>query len=1423
MNLKARRSQVDITIADSKQFVGDAIECKRRADHNTEHADDVREAAAMFLSDIATERRPMSIMPYVHFLGSYRQHVLLCGCEPQLVHEEEIKGPEGTFIWQCLHPLARHIECIHKHCHQCEIETPADDIQQQQRDANQQVWTCSNCKQELAMNNIIKHEHGVQIKGPKGWLRSEGNLLLVLAAASVGGTAATLSTILNAYGMRGLHHRSFAKTLQQVTLPRNPNITNAYLLKALTNRTFEQICDAQNCALVSAMDANIIEERQQAIAHGHVETIEGMPSPILRVIADGSYSKQSHKHSYSSMSAVVVLIGHHTNKLMWFGVLNRYCAMCVRGKKPPCTCPPATAASCKIHHRCYKNWNSSAKSMEVELVKQAFSAINSGGGFDRYACKIKYLIGDGDASVMKALRSSWNFVEKIECANHAIKAYRGHIETLLSAHPEWRAIVTTLLASKIVSGARCAVKQRSEQMTSKVKSRVDAARALEADLVNGICHYLGIHNYCSETYCGFQRHSAVTNKIVQQLNMGATSTEYQTQTVAATPEEDKANESSKRDDDSEDDDDEQGEITLQDAKRRLEFAAKPATQVLMDSQSMLEDLITTIGTQKCGTEKSIDEVFSAPQSINTQFMKLLESNPASAKQLVCEMQTLARTLARKDLVDNCTTNAAESWFNVKQVLEGGKKRNLIQAGSFEQRMHMLGMRVLYEHEWLTTMYQNVFACDKAPTMMSTAAERKQRKQLATKARQKQPKYKLNRHLSRRGKAKKFDEELGIYHGDADPDLGRLDTLHDDALRNKMTSFQNTMYNLSTEELSRIQKTKQRSEMWRSARRVRVTASLAGRICKSRETTHRGNLVTLLTNPSQRMTHAMKTGIDVECNIIDLYIMKKFGEGESVSVKRTGLLVHPSQQWLGASPDGVVTSTTSGQGLVEVKYMYSMAQRKLTVSQAVDFASIAANKVKDFCLESVSGKIQLKVPGAKRNAHDYYYQIQMQLHVANLEWCDFVCCTAHVSDIQTYKPEFVHVERVFRDKQFWDLKMQPQLHAFFHEALLPELAAPHGDYNLGSVGPRDLDKRRARRKDCVVKTEQSATSSTVVATRPESIEISTAEPMNVDGDEYIGTPKMSQAGGKRPKSDSDETGETIARAKKPRSLPRPKASRMFPSSDEEDSGAGVSEASPVPKRTSARRHAATKVEVVEVSSDSDSDSGEKPRQTALRALRERGIAADPTASMEELATMLRSSVTPTYEARMDYFRRHSIQYPSPRGAFAPPLFRQRAGLARLWDYLGLSGSLASTLAYFGFNVIGTASHKRQENLACGYVAARVASTFPVANWITFDASRCVDKSWVVEGNRILGLPHGGDAIFISTSQVAHLVREWGGKERYCSTCIQSADQFVVELAKNLSKSEPDNAIKLRIVNTEDSNSLGLHWITIAYTLSDRKTT
>ena len=65
-----------------------------------------------------------------------------------------------------------------------------------------------------------------------------------------------------------------------------------------------------------------------------------------------------------------------------------------------------------------------------------------------------------------------------------------------------------------------------------------------------------------------------------------------------------------------------------------------------------------------------------------------------------------------------------------------------------------------------------------------------------------------------------------------------------------------------------------------------------------------------------------------------------------------------------------------------------------------------------------------------HVHAYYYQVQTQLFVANVDYCDFCECTfAHHDDL--------HIERIFKDTEFWDYCVSKAQH-FFRTALLREL-------------------------------------------------------------------------------------------------------------------------------------------------------------------------------------------------------------------------------------------------------------------------------------------------------------------------------------------------------------------------------------------------
>ena len=105
------------------------------------------------------------------------------------------------------------------------------------------------------------------------------------------------------------------------------------------------------------------------------------------------------------------------------------------------------------------------------------------------------------------------------------------------------------------------------------------------------------------------------------------------------------------------------------------------------------------------------------------------------------------------------------------------------------------------------------------------------------------------------------------------------------------------------------------------------------------------------------------------------------------------------------------------GVVEIKCPY--CHRGETVE--------TASQDKQFCLiKNSHGKLALN------HTHAYYYQIQSQLFVANVEYCDFCVCT-FVENEQND----LHIERLAKDSEFCTNFIEKAL-CFFKTYILPEL-------------------------------------------------------------------------------------------------------------------------------------------------------------------------------------------------------------------------------------------------------------------------------------------------------------------------------------------------------------------------------------------------
>lgn len=280
------------------------------------------------------------------------------------------------------------------------------------------------------------------------------NVAAVLAQMATGGGLTRLNSTLSFLEVPGMQKRMYSTTEQ-------------FLGEAMQQQLFE------------AMAQVGVEEKQHAIDTADYH--QGVPA--VSVVADGGWSKRSHKHSYNAKSGVAVIFGVHTKKLLFLGVRNKYCSICAIAEKRHQEVPT---------HKCYKNWEGSSSSMESDIVAEGFRLSEQHHG-------VRYMrvTADGDSSLMSTLIQSvpyGPFIQKVECANHACKCYRSRLEALAKDHPEFRGKggLTKRAIQRLTIGARIAIRMHSS--TGNVQQ-------LRHDLRNGPRHVFGDHSLCNPEFC----------------------------------------------------------------------------------------------------------------------------------------------------------------------------------------------------------------------------------------------------------------------------------------------------------------------------------------------------------------------------------------------------------------------------------------------------------------------------------------------------------------------------------------------------------------------------------------------------------------------------------------------------------------------------------------------------------------------------------------------------------------------------------------------------------------------------------------------------------------------------------------------------------------------------------------------------------
>ncbi|CAG9773499.1 unnamed protein product [Ceutorhynchus assimilis] len=153
----------------------------------------------------------------------------------------------------------------------------------------------------------------------------------------------------------------------------------------------------------------------------------------------------------------------------------------------------------------------------------------------------------------------------------------------------------------------------------------------------------------------------------------------------------------------------------------------------------------------------------------------------------------------------------------------------------------------------------------------------------------------------------------------------------------------------------------------------------------------------------------------ECGIYDdimLALQRLLDNTSSLILNMDNNLAEHYNSVVWASPDGLIGDTQ----LMEIKCPYSICN--MNPAEAIKEKKLAF-------AEFVDNEFHLK-----RN-HNYYYQIQGQLAIADKQMCYFV----------VWSPHGMVVEEIFRDLQFWNEKCIPKLKSFYENFVLPELIDP----------------------------------------------------------------------------------------------------------------------------------------------------------------------------------------------------------------------------------------------------------------------------------------------------------------------------------------------------------------------------------------------
>lgn len=255
---------------------------------------------------------------------------------------------------------------------------------------------------------------------------------------------------------------------------------------------------AQHCMVQAGT-----EEKDHALSIG---SIDDKGIPMIPVSGDACWSKRSYGTNYNASSGAGAIVGLHSKKVLYYGVKNKVCHICLRAK---------TKGTIPTNHVCFQNFNGPSTAMEAAIITEGFqkSIDDRGLIYNQY-------VADGDSSTYASIRNARPYdgvtVGKIECKNHLLRNYCKGLLSISNdtSHPIRSRKVLKENYLRIRWGVDSSVKYWT-------KKKIDLSEKMENiknDIRNGPYHIFGDHTKCASYFCSDEIKQRSEN-IVPELMM----------------------------------------------------------------------------------------------------------------------------------------------------------------------------------------------------------------------------------------------------------------------------------------------------------------------------------------------------------------------------------------------------------------------------------------------------------------------------------------------------------------------------------------------------------------------------------------------------------------------------------------------------------------------------------------------------------------------------------------------------------------------------------------------------------------------------------------------------------------------------------------------------------------------------------------